>query len=121
YVGQSPDITYAAYLDRFRHESLLAVEGAAQDETVTLSRHSQKSLSGLLQPMLDSLSDLERFALGLAALFHPDFIPLPWVRDFLAARGILPETPPGYPNPWRQLHCRLFGLPFFTLSNPPNL
>jgi TIR domain/HEAT repeats/NB-ARC domain/PBS lyase HEAT-like repeat len=121
YLWQSPDITYAAYLDRFRHESLLAVEGAAQDETVTLSRHSQKSLSGLLQPMLDSLSDLERFALGLAALFHPDFIPLPWVRDFLAARGILPETPPGYPNPWRQLERRLLGLRFLTGANDPNL
>jgi HEAT repeat protein len=121
YLWQTPDVSYTAYLERFRQEGLMAVEGAAQQDTVMLSRHSQKSVSKLLQPILDGLSRLEWFALGLAALFHPDSIPLPWVRELLEAKGVLGGSLPGYPDPWRQLERRLLGLRLLTDTSDPNL
>jgi hypothetical protein len=121
YLWQTPDVSYTAYLERFRQEGLMAVEGAAQQDTVMLSRHSQKSVSKELKRLLDRLSPLERFALGLAALFHPDHIPLPWVRGFLQAKGVLEGSLPGYPDPWRQLERRLLGLRLLTGAGDPKL
>jgi hypothetical protein len=121
YLWQTHDVTYTAYLERLRQEGVMAVEGAAQQDTVMLSRHSQKSVSKLVKPQLDALSPLDRFALGLAALFHPDYIPLPWVREFLEAKGMLEGSPPGYPDPWRQLERRLLGRRLLTDTSDPNL
>jgi tetratricopeptide (TPR) repeat protein len=111
FLWQNPDVSHRDYLARLEAEGVGAVEGAAADERVELSRHPEKFVGRLLEPTLATLTPLELRALAFAAQLPPDAVALPWLQTLLERE--LPEAvarKPGYADPWKQAARRLHGL-----------
>ncbi len=111
FLWQNPEVSYRDYLARLEAEGVGAVEGAAEDERVELSRHPEKFVGRLLEPTLATLTPLELLALEFASRLPADSVPLPWLQTLL--EGEMPEAlqrRPGYADPWKQAERRLHGL-----------
>ena len=115
YLAVHPEIGVADWAARLADGGLAVLDVAADDERVTLSRHTRQRLSGAFASTLDQLSPAERCALNYAATFDGviDLARLRELtgRDFPAA---VTEPEPGYPSPWRQLVRRLVGWRLLT-------
>jgi tetratricopeptide (TPR) repeat protein len=120
YLWQTPEVSYVGNAARLEREGLGALEGAARDDLVELSRHQQKLLTELLGPTLALLSPPERLALEYAALMPPEHVALPWLRDLVGKQfpEVATEPVPGYPDPWRQVERRLLGLRLLSAGDP---
>jgi tetratricopeptide (TPR) repeat protein len=108
YLRETPEVSYAGFLERLEREGIGAVEGASQDGLVQLARHPETLVSKLLAPTLAGLSEAEALAVAYAAALPPDAVAVPWLRTLVTAEqpGIIPETKPGYPDPWQTLVTR---------------
>ena len=112
YLGQfANDVTCAAFLARLKREGVTGLD-AATDRIKTGVRHGEKRLGATLQPTLDRLDAAEKLTLEFAALLPSDQVPLPWLRALLAKTFSKFEidAQPGYPDAWKNLLRRLFGL-----------
>jgi hypothetical protein len=111
FLWQNPEVSYRDYLARLKAEGVSAVEGAAADERVELSRHPEKFVGRLLEPTLATLTALELKALEYAACLPAEAVPLPWLEALLE-RDMPAELArrPGYADPWKQAERRLHGL-----------
>lgn len=116
FLWQNPDISYADYLARLEEEGLAAVDGAAEDDSVQLSRHTEKMIGPLLEPTLQALSPEERAIVEIAALLPPDSIAETWLLEIGRQRCPLlqQEKRPGHPDPWKRIIRRLAGLRLLT-------
>lgn len=86
YLGQNPEETYAAFLERMGLSDLEQVDVTAESRNVTTRRHNnEKRLSATLAPTLASLSERERLTLSFAALLAPDHVVLPWLHELAGA------------------------------------
>jgi hypothetical protein len=111
FLWKNPEVSYRDYLTRLEAEGAGAVEGAAHDERVELSRHPEKFIGRLLEPTLATLSPAELRALGYAARLPADVVPLPWLWSLLESDVSEVRTPrPGYADSWKQIERRLDGL-----------
>jgi tetratricopeptide (TPR) repeat protein len=120
YLGQfAGDVTCSSFLARLKKEGLEGLEGAAGQTTEGLL-HDEKSLTATLRPTLDRLDEPEKLALTYGALLPADHIALPWIRALVAMKfsEFGQDSEPGYPDPWKSLLRRLFGL---RLWQPTNL
>jgi len=123
FLREHPEICYAAYLGRLEKEQIGAVEGAASDPDVHLSRHLETHLADLLAPTLESLSDPERLAVDYAAMLPPDQVALPWLKALVAIRHAEMVIDPSgaYPDPWLQAQNRLLRLRLLVPSDEPTV
>jgi tetratricopeptide (TPR) repeat protein/8-oxo-dGTP pyrophosphatase MutT (NUDIX family) len=111
FLWKNPEVSYRDYLARLEAEGIGAVEGAAGDERVELSRHPEKFIGRLLEPTLAKLTPVELRALEYASQLPADAAPLPWLQALLEQdRPAEMEQRPGYPDPWQQVVRRLEGL-----------
>jgi tetratricopeptide (TPR) repeat protein len=109
YLRETPEVSYAGFLGRLEREGIGAVEGIGQDTgRVQLARHPETLVSKLLEPTLAGLSEAEALAVEYAAALPPDAVAVPWLRALVTAEqpGLIPETKPGYPDPWQTLVTR---------------
>jgi tetratricopeptide (TPR) repeat protein len=125
YLRETPEVSYAGFLGRLEREGIGAVEGVGQDTgRVQLSRHPETLVSALLAPTLEGLSEAEALAVEYAAALPPDAVAVPWLRALVTAEqpGIIPETKPGYPDPWQTLVTRrLRGLRLLSDGEHPKV
>ncbi len=112
FLWQTPEVSYQDYAVRLEREGLRALDMVGRDEGVELSRHRQKLIGELLQPTLDGLTIVERWAVQWASLLPPDHVVLPWLPALI--RTVFPdalgEASAGYPDPWLRAERRLIGL-----------
>jgi tetratricopeptide (TPR) repeat protein len=125
YLRETPEVSYAGFLGRLEREGIGVVEGVGQDtDRVQLARHPETLVSKLLEPTLAGLSEAEALAVEYAAALPPDAVAVPWLRALVTAEqpGIIPETKPGYPDPWQTLVTRrLRGLRLLSDGEHPKV
>lgn len=125
FLWQNPEVGLTEYSVRLEDEGIQAIEEIGRDQRVQLGRHAQKSLVRLLEPTLKGLAPAEFLALRYAALLPADFVATPWLRALVALQyGAVSEgeaAKAGYPDPWRQVERRLYGMRLLVSGPVPEL
>ena len=97
YLRENPQVTYRAFAEGLERDGIELMDTTAGPEARDrLAWHTETCIRRLLEPTLASLSPAELRAVEYAALLPPDNVPLPWLRDLLAAE--FPELDPGRPG-----------------------
>ena len=107
YLRENPQVTYRAFAEGLERDGIELMDTTAGPEARDrLAWHTETCIRRLLEPTLASLSPAELRAVEYAALLPPDNVPLPWLRDRLAAE--FPErTHPVLGDPVAKVFQRL--------------
>ena len=86
YLRENPQVTYRAFAEGLERDGVELMDTTAAPEARDrLAWHTETCIRRLLEPTLGSLSPAELRAVEYAALLPPDNLPLPWLRELLAA------------------------------------
>ena len=107
YLRENPQVTYRAFAEGLQRDGIeLMVTTAGPEAHDRLAWHTETCIRRLLEPTLASLSPAELRAVEYAAILPPDNLPLPWLRERLAAE--FPErTHPVLGDPVAKVFQRL--------------
>jgi hypothetical protein len=120
FLGEfAEDVSCEAFLIRLRKEGFAGFEAASWQGNEGV-RHGNKGLEATLSPTLVRMGERELCVLNYASYLSADRIPIGWLRGLAAE--LFPEfdrdAEPGYPDPWKSLLRRLFGLRFLRTISP---
>ncbi|MGD0042229.1 MAG: TIR domain-containing protein, partial [Isosphaeraceae bacterium] len=86
YLRENPQVTYRAFAEGLQRDGVELMDTTAGPEAHNrLAWHTETCIRRLLEPTLASLSPAELRTVEYAALLPPDNVPLPWLRELLAA------------------------------------
>ena len=86
YLRENPQVTYRAFAEGLQRDGVELMDTTAGPEARDrLAWHTETCIRRLLEPTLASLSPAELRTVEYAALLPPDNVPLPWLRERLAA------------------------------------
>jgi len=112
WLAGHPDTTCAQLADGWGLDDLDVI---AEDRDAALRRHNhERRLGAVLGPVLSGLSPAERRTLEYAALLHPDYVALPWLRALVAADVPEVAEPGRLTDPWAECWRRLLRLALFS-------
>jgi len=86
YLRENPQVTYRAFAEGLQRDGVEVMDTTAGPEARDrLAWHTETCIRRLLESTLASLSPADMRAVEYAALLPSDNVPLPWLRDLLAA------------------------------------